>query len=270
MLVRFEDFDWSLTDRELVIFIPNWGRGNYIRRTVEAMETDVSRDRWIIIVGNDCQHEDLLDLEDQNVIYFTFDADRDRPQDRGGGFIRNMAIKRSLSRWFFQRDPEIIIENDFINHILQCTTNMYRLGGPARKTRQGTAKRFLQRQATIAECKQDADVFQINPQHFVYANFAFAVHTQILQDIRGYDEDYGQTYCYDRDLFVRLINKGVTITCDPQCTPIHLWHPTPSFPNTPGTIADYDGMKAMFASKNSKQTIRNPNGWGKGDKCNTL
>lgn len=266
MLVKFEDFDWSLTNRELVIFIPNWGRGNYIRQTIKTMETRVPYDKWIIIVGNDCQHEDLSDLESQNVVYFTFGADRNRPQDRGGGFVRNMVIKRSHSRWFFQRDPEIIIENDFIDHILQCSTDMYRLGGPARKTRQNTTKRFLREQATIAECKQDADVFQINPQYFVYANFAFAVHTKILQDMRGFDEDYGQTYCYDRDLFVRLINNGVMITSDPKCTPIHLWHPTPSFPNTSKTIGDYNEMKAMFASKDPKQIVRNPNGWGEGDK----
>jgi len=266
MLIEFADFDWSLTNRELVIFIPNWGRGNYIRSTIAAMETSVPRDRWIIIVGNDCQHEDLSDLENQNVVFFTFDPDRNRPQDRGGGFIRNMVIKRSQSRWFFQRDPEIIIQNDFIAHILECGTEMYRLGGPARKTRKDTAERFLQGQATVAECRDDADVFQIDPQHFVYANFAFAVLTETLQEIRGFDEDYGQTYCYDRDLFVRLVNKGVKITSDPECTPIHLWHDTPSFPNTPETIADYDMMKEMFASKNPRHVVRNQQGWGEGDK----
>lgn len=266
MLTEFADFDWSLTNRELVIFIPNWGRGNYIRSTVAAMETSVPRNRWIIIVGNDCQHEDLSDLNDQNVVSFTFDPNRDRPQDRGGGFIRNMVIKQSQSRWFFQRDPEIVIKNDFIAHILECATDMYRLGGPARKTRKKTTQRFLQGQATVAECQNDADVFSIDPRHFVYANFAFAVRTKILQDIRGFDEDYGQTYCYDRDLFVRLIKRGVKITSDPECTPIHLWHPTPSFPNTPKTVADYNEMKAMFATKDPKQIIRNPHGWGEGDK----
>lgn len=266
MLVRFEDFDWSLTDRELVIFIPNWGRSQYIRKTVKMMKTKVPQNKWIIVVGNDCQHEDLSDLKDNNVVYFTFDGDRNRPQDRGGGFIRNIAIKRCRSKWFFQRDPEIVIENDFIDHILRCPTDTYRLGGPAKKVRKNTSERFMQGKATIEECKQDADVFPINIQHFVYANFAFAVHTQVLKDMRGFDEDYGQTYCYDRDLFVRLVNNGVAITSDPECTPIHIWHPTPSFPNTSKTIADYDEMKAMFASKDPKQIVRNPHGWGEGDK----
>ena len=264
MLVAFDDFDWSLTDRELVIFIPNWGRGDYIRKTVEAMKTNVPHDKWIIIIGNDCEHEDLSDLKDQNVVYFTFGIDRTRPQDRGGGFIRNMVIKRSLSRWFFQRDPEIIIENDFIANILACPTDYYRLGGPAFKVRENITKQFMQGNATVEQCKQHSQQYAIGPQNFVYSNFAFAVSTQILQEIRGYDEDYGQTYCYDRDLFVRLVNRGVKITSDPQCKPIHLWHVTPSFPNTPQTIADYNGMKAMFASKSAKQVIRNPLGWGEG------
>ncbi len=265
-MVKFEDFDWSITNRELVIFIPNWGRGNYIRKTVENMTTKIPKDKWIIIVGNDCQHEDLSDMKNQNVVYFTFDPDRERPHDRGGGFIRNIAIKRCQSRWFFQKDPEILIENDFIDHILHCQTGMYRLGGPALKTKKDTSQKFMEEQATISECKKNADVFPINPNHFVYANFAFAVRTKILQEIRGFDEDYGQTYCYDRDLFVRLIEKGTRITSDPECTPVHLWHPTPSFPNTLETISDYDGMKKMFASKNSKDIVRNPLGWGEGDK----
>lgn len=266
MLVKFEDFDWSLTERELVIFIPNWGRGNYVHKTLKAMTTKIPCDKWIIIIGNDCQHEDLSNLVDQNVVYFTFDAERDRPQERGGGFIRNMVIKRCRSKWFFQRDPEIVIENDFIDHILQCPTDMYRLSGPTKKVRKGTSERFLQGQATIEDCKQDADEYPINPQHFVYANFAFAVRTQILKDMRGFDEDYGQTYCYDRDLFVRLVNSGIKITSDPECKPIHIWHPTPSFPNTSKTISEYDAMKAMFASKDAKQIVRNPHGWGEGDK----
>lgn len=264
MLVTLDDFDWSVTDRELVFFMPSWGRGHFIRKTVETMKTNISRDRWIIVVGNDCEHEDLSDLKDQNVVYFTFDANRTRPQERGGAFIRNVAIKRSRSKWFFQKDPEIIIENDFIANILNCPTNYYRLGEPGYRIKEDMAKRLMQGHITIAYCKQHSQQHAIDPQHHVYSNFAFAVPTQLLQNIRGFDEDYGQTYYYDTDLFARLQSYGVKITSDPQCNPIHIWHPTPSYPNTPKTKAEYEAMGVMFASKDPKQIVRNPIKWGEG------
>lgn len=264
MLVTLNNFDWSITERDLVIFIPNWGRGNYIRRIIETMKTNIPLDKWIIIIGNDCQHEDLSGLKNQNVIYFTFSPNISRRQERGGSFIRNIAIKRSRSKWFFQKDPEVIIENDFIANILACSTEFYRLSGPACKVYENTSMEFMNHQATIEDCKMNSQKYPVVENDQMFFNMAFGVHTQLLQNIYGYDEDYGETYYYDTDLFFRLMANGVRTTMDPQCKPIHLWHPTPSFPDTSKTKAEYEAMGAMFRSKNPRQIVRNPNGWGEG------
>jgi len=263
MLVTIDNFDWSITERELVFFMPNWGRANFIRRLMSTIKTKIPKNEWIILVGNDRQHEDLSDLEDENVVYFTFEPNVSREQYRGGGYIRNIAIKRCRSKWFFQKDPEVIIEEDFIANIISCPTEFYRLSEPAFRVRQNVTERFMRNKATIQECKEDADTYPIH--NFVYFNMAFGVLTQTLKDMRGYDEDYGGTYCYDRDLYYRLIAGGAKVTMDPECHPIHLWHATPSLPDTEQTIREYNEMKKMFASKDPKQIIRNdPESWGEG------
>lgn len=266
MLVTSDNFDWSITNRELVIFIPNWSRADYIRKTIAKIETVIPPDKWIVLVVNDRIHEDLSDLDGfENIVYLTFGPERTK-EGRGDGFVRNIAIKRCQSKWFFQKDPEIIIQGDFIKHILDCPTDMYRLSGPARKTRRNTTERFLQGQATVKECFQDADQYPINPAKFVYFHFGFAVKTDILRHMRGYDEDYKKMYCADRDLYGRLMAQDVRPTFDQKCKPIHLWHDTPWFPDNSETKGDYAEMQALFATKDPKQFIRNnPDTWGEGD-----
>ncbi len=263
-MITPENFDWSVTNRELVIFMPSWNRGHFVRRTIEIMKTNVPSDKWVIIVGNDCAHEDLSDLYSKNVFYFTFAPDTPRRQERGGAFIRNIIIKRCRSKWFFQRDPEVIIEKDFIKNIIECPTNFYKLSGPIHRVNQETTEKFMKNQATLDDCKRDSKTYPIKKDHFVNFNMAFAVPTKILQEINGYDEDYGETYYYDTDLYYRLMSYGVKITMDQECKPIHLWHPIPSFPNNSKTISEYEAMGIMFNSKNPQETIRNPHSWGEG------
>jgi len=265
-MMTLDSFDWSITNRELVIFIPNWGRGEYVRQTVKTIDTMVPLNKWLVVVINDRIHEDLSDLDGfENTVYLTFGPER-TTEGRGDAFMRNVAIKRCQSKWFFQKDPEIIVTGDFIQNILNCPTDMYRLSGPAQKTREDTTKRFLQGKSTIYECSKDADDYTIDPDKFVYCHFGFAVKTKILRDMRGYDEDYKKMYCADRDLYMRLMAQGIQPTFDPQCHPIHLWHTLPWYPNTPKTKADYAEMQSLFASKDPQQFIRNnPDTWGEGD-----
>lgn len=265
-MITHTNFDWSLTDRELVIFMPNWGRGHFVRKTVEVMNTKIPKDRWVIIVGNDYTHEDLSDLEDQNVFSFTYKPGEPRRKERGGGYIRNIAIKRSKSKWFFQRDPEVVIEHDWIANILNCEADFYRLSGPAYRVKRTITEKFMNDNATINDCKNDSELIPINPNNFVFFNMAFGIRTKILQDMRGYDENHWGTYCYDRDLYVRLMAQNLQVTADPECHPIHLWHETPSFPDTKQTIAEYEEMKRLFATKDPKNFIRNLCGsWGEGE-----
>lgn len=266
MLIKFEDFDWSITNRRLVIFIPNFGRGEYVRKTIQEIKTIVPHKDWLILIINDRIHEDFSDLDStKNIVYLTFGPERNK-EGRGDAFIRNIAIKRCQSKWFFQKDPEIIIQNDFVKHILECQTEMYRLSGPASKVRKGTTQKFLADKATVAECLKDADHYPINENQFVYFHFGFAVKTSILKKMRGYDEEYKKMYCADKDLYARLMSAGIKTTFDQQCKPIHLWHIVPWYPDSPENKANYAEMRAIFANKDPKQTLRNnEHTWGEGD-----
>ena len=265
-MVTLENFNWSITDRKLVIFMPNFGRGEYVRKTVQTIITAIPKENWIVVVINDRIHEDFSDLEkNDNTVYLTFGPERSK-EGRGDAFMRNIIIKHCQSEWLFQKDPEIVIQHDFIKHILECPTDMYRLSGPARKVKRGTTQKFLQDKATIEECFQDSDSYPINKNQFVYFHFGFAVKTSILKGMRGYDEDYKKMYCADKDLYVRLMASEVRPTFDDQCKPIHLWHTVPWYPDNPENKANYESMKSLFASKDPKQTLRNDeHTWGEGD-----
>jgi len=142
---------------------------------------------------------------------------------------------------------------------------MYRLSGPALKVREQTTLKFLKGNATIEDCQSDAESYRIDPNAFVYFHFGFAVKTSILRQMRGYDEDYKKMYCADKDLYGRLIANGIRPTMDQQCSPVHLWHTVPWYPNTEVTKRDYAEMKALFETKNASDFVRNDDSWGEGD-----
>lgn len=263
-MITLDNFDWSITNRELVIFIPNWGRGKYIRKTIATIKTSIPQDKWIVLVINDRIHEDFSDLKNQNVVYLTFGSDASK-EERGDAFMRNIAIKRCCSRLFFQKDPEIIITGDFIAHALNCPTDLYRLGGPAIKVPQDISEQFLQDDATIQDCESKGKPYPIHQHIFVCFHYGFCVPTKILKNMHGYDEDYKLPYCADHDLYDRLMAQGIHPTMDNECHPLHLWHQYPGFQNKSQAKPNYDKMKAIFASKNPKNWLRNPKGWGNGD-----
>lgn len=102
---------------DAVLFIPNHGRGDLVRFSIENIKTYIPNDRWLIIVGNDNVNEDFSDIADRNVRYFTIDVGS--PSERSGSFIRNYFIKRCNARIIIQKDPEVIIVGDFISNIIR-------------------------------------------------------------------------------------------------------------------------------------------------------
>lgn len=260
-----KDFDWSLTNRKLVIMMPNWGRGDYIKKTVETIETVVPAKDWIILVANDGLHEDLYDLDDQNVVFFTFQ--RENISERNGCFIRNFVIKRLQSERVFIKDPEIIIEGDFIRRILvDCDKPLYRLGGDfACKASREITGNFMAGNATIQDCITNSQKHPIYRNQHMIMHYGYSMPVATLQQMKGYDEDYSVSpYCEDRDIFYRFVAQELPVFFDKQCFPIHLWHEMKFFPNTPENAARYEKAKALFHAKDPTNFIRNPNGWGTG------
>ncbi len=262
-MITEKDFDWSLTNRKLVIFLPNWGRGDYIRRTVRTIKTTVPKEDWIVLVANDGLHEDLSDLKDLNVVYFTFQ--RENTSERNGCFIRNFVIKRLQSVLVFSKDPEIVIEGDFIANVLSCDTPFYRLGGPAFKATQEATAQFMANQKTIHYCESHSQRTPVMSHAHMIMHYGYSMPVTTLQQMKGYDEDYSMSpYCEDRDIFHRFIAQGLRPHVDTTCHPIHLWHAMKFFPNTPENSARYEKAKALFRTKDPKNFIRNPDGWGTG------
>jgi len=263
-MVTENNFDWSVTERPLVVFMPNWGRGNYIRKTVAAIKTEIPRDQWIVLVANDGVHEDLSDLKDQNVVYFTFQ--RPNISERNGCFIRNFVLRRLRSAFVFSKDPEIIVVGDFIKRILEdCDRPLYRLGGAAFKADREVTNRFMANDATIDDCIAHSQRLPIMPEQHMIMHYGYSMPVKILQQIRGYDEDYSiSPYCEDRDLFYRLKAMNIRPFVDQSCFPVHLWHEMKFFPNTPENSARYERAKALFRSKDPSQAMRNDNDWGTG------
>ena len=162
MAITQHNFDWAVTERDLVIFVPNFGRKRYLAATLEWFETAVPEDRWITIVVNDGLHEDLSDLAARfNLAWFTFE--RNPVVERNGAMIRNYFIKRCRSRLLCTRDPEILIEGErFVEHVLGLPSGVvYRTGGMGlTETAEGLA---LQRPDSSCELLVGAEPVQEIP-----------------------------------------------------------------------------------------------------------
>ncbi len=267
-MITHREFDWSLTERKVVVFSPNWGRGDYIRHTTRMIKTCVPKKDWIVLVANDGIHDDLSDLESDNVVYFTFD--RENKSERNGCFIRNFVIKRVRSQFLFSKDPEIIVAgSDFISNILTCGHRFYRLGSPACKVSEHVTKEYMAGKANLDRCIQNSRTTSVQANQHQIMHFGYSMLVNILQNMHGYDEDYSNSpYCEDRDIFYRFRAQRLNPFVDQHCFPVHLWHEMKFYPNTPDNKRKYEQSQTIFASKDPKNFIRNtgPEGWGEGKK----
>ena len=71
-MITQDNFDWSLTKKRFVLFVPNYGRKNLFIHSLKNFYTDVGKEAWQIVVVNDGIHEDFSDLNNPNISYFTF------------------------------------------------------------------------------------------------------------------------------------------------------------------------------------------------------
>lgn len=286
-----QNFDWSITDRRIVMFIPNYHRPEQVEFGIRNMVTHLPKDDWVIIIGNDLCHYDFSHLKDLGV--YSFSLDTGRSKCRNSAFIRNYAIKRCQSKIFFQKDPEIIVNGDYLKRAAERGLGWktgYVLGFPKGPTRdileRGVSEiiPFLKEHNLNPEVQGDLEykalgggIFQItlginglsDPEklhkdvlsgaHNIsnWLSYALGIETKVLQEMRGYDESFTSYGYEDSDMICRLMAKGYSITPDYNCTSIHLHHPS--------TVDPYlQDMKQIFVEKQPKQIIRNPLSWGEG------
>lgn len=275
------NFDWDITKRKLVIFLPSFKYSKLTEFSISQIQTKVDPSKWIIIIGNDNVDTDWDYLKYRNVRYFTLLSDNTKP--RNSCFIRNYAIKRSLADVHLQKDAEVVVLGDFIQKAINAQepwrpgkvysldeeqTELYLKTAHLESTVEKYPIEFPSHM--IIDKGVNSDLFYniknvvldadgtVNPS--TYFQYAFGVKTEILQNLRGYDEEYTSYGWEDTDLFCRLHVMQKYIIPDYSCVAIHLYHPR-GFEHEIDTVAV---MKNIFITKNMKELQRNPVKWGQG------
>lgn len=220
------NFDWSVTNRDIVMLIPNYGRRHLILPGLKRFKTDVPRDKWILLIANDCKHEDFSDLEEEfNLAWFTFERE---PVERNGSQIRNFVIKNVQSRILASRDPEIVIHgSDYVKRLLSLRDDQVHRPHGTTELREQDVQMIL-RDDTL-------DVSQLpvkrryragDPKVHEGFHFCFATGVELLRSIGGYDEVFKYTYgLEDCDLLNRLHMSSAEFIMDSNFHGFHLWHP---------------------------------------------
>jgi len=263
-----KNFDWSKTNRELVLLIPNFGRKKYIDIFLSRLITDMwyCKDKWMILIINDGIYESFDDWKKEvsNIDYLTIE--RNNPWERGDGFSRNVAIKYCQSKLLAQKDPEILYTGDFIKGCLEHPDELYRCGKYIYQADEKNTNLFMENKINMDQIKNRSRQIPIMEDRFVFYHYGYCIKTEILRNIGGYDESY-KYYCYaDMDLHERLTKHGIKQYFDYNCQPIHLWHPKPDTKNDPVAIKRENKNKEIYNSKKNGSIIRNVGlDWGEGD-----
>jgi len=263
-MTTFKDFDWSITNRELVLLVPNFGRGRYIRKVIDSLTaTCIEKSQWIILIINDAIHEDFSDLADKNVAYFT--VDRIDKYERGDAFMRNICIKYSQSKMIAQKDPEIFYTNDFIDGCFDNQGVLYRCGGSSYLAKEHDTNEYLSGNIDKDRLIKNADRYPIT-EKFVYWHFGHCAPIESFRNLNGYDEDFKYYGYVDTDMWDRLMKSGLKQRIDSACSPVHLWHPKPHFKTHERDIKRYEAMGRLYNSKINGSIVANNNtNWGEGD-----
>ena len=245
-MITEKTFDWSVTKKDLSIFIPNYGRGQYIRDLIDQFQTKANTRDYSIVIGNDGLHEDFSDLRGRNIFYFTLERSDTSP--RNGCYIRNFFIKRCKSHKIFQKDPETEIRPnngyDWIKEYIDYIDNSSFVR-PAYTLDKGTIPQKIEN---------------------VYANISHRVHwgflssVERLQYIGGYDEDFSLYGYEDTDLYYRLQHCCGDFKLDKNLLVIHHQHPI-----DPSVYKEVNEMGLLYHSKKPSDFIRNKKReWGNG------
>lgn len=252
-------FNWLDTKRDVVIFVPNFGRKHLLIPTLERFKTNIPNDKWIFLVVNDGRHEDLSDLEKYNLKWFTFE--REPANERNGCMIRNLIIKNCQSKWLCTKDPEIIINDDIISKVIDLDDVVYRPGGMIELCDQETHKIIEDPMINLNNLSVLRQ-WQVTPNNYQAFHNCVTIRTQRLKDMCGYDESYTNGYGFeDVDMLMRLKTSKIPIIIDKEIITYHIAHPIiRSFHKT----INYNNIIYNNAMKDL-QIIANQNReWGKG------
>jgi len=242
-------FDWSVTDRKIVVFIPNYSRKSFLVESMKYFHTGLDEKDYIVVVGNDGIEEDFSSLGWKNVVSFTLH--RTPPSVRNGGFIRNYFIKRCQSEYVFQKDPEVVIAADFLAQTV-ASDNITRCGRQ-RILAQAETEGLISGRIPIEQLQQRAAGIGHAP---TFIHYGFGIKTSTLQQMRGYDERFLYYGYEDTDLYNRLVRQGYKMDYPQNLCALHMWH----VPMMRGMVE----TQRVYDNEAGHSFIANPNGWGEG------
>lgn len=260
-MITNKNFDWSQTNKELLFFIPNFGRGKYIRKTIDnTIKTSVPKDKWIILIANDGIEENFDDLKNKNVVYFTLE--RNSLTERNGGFVRNIAIKYGQSKMIAQKDPEILYTGDFIKRSFDHQNVLYRCGECSYSCTKNDTNLYFNNQISADELQKRTPGHPITSEYVCW-HWGHCAPTECFRQLGGYDEDFKYYGFEDADMWNRLMKSGLKQYLDKNCRPIHLHHPKPDVYGN--DKEKYEKMKILYNKKRNAGIIRNVGvNWGQG------
>jgi len=218
------NFNWNCTNKELVIYVPNFGRKHLLIPTLKRFKTIVPYTKWMWLVVNDGIDEDMSDLDKEfNLKWFTFQ--REPANERNGCMIRNMCIKNCMSKWLCTKDPEIIIEGDIISKILDIKDDIvYRPRGMIELFEQNTQQIIDNPFLDLTELPILRQ-WEANDKRNQAFHAGCAIRTQRLKDMRGYDEGYSAGYGFEDWSMLERLKKSTRVIIDNDIQTYHIGHP---------------------------------------------
>lgn len=254
--VNQHNFDWNVTDRELVVFIPNYGRKEYIEATLERFWTNIPRKDWLILVVNDCIDEDFSTYEDYNLKYFTFDR---TPKERNGAMIRNFVIKNTRSRLLMSRDPEIILHSkDALSRSMKIENEVIRANRAIELMEHDTNRIFKDPTIDVSKLKPRRE-YPVNRGCHEGFHFCFCAPSQTLRDLGGYEEAFADYYGYEDVEMLDRLKMHTSIEKDKDLIAYHIHHPR--------RIKFLRGVRdsaGIYKQIRGQKTANNGRVWGEG------
>jgi hypothetical protein len=272
-MITENDFDWSVTERDIVIVLPSVGRKVQLIPGLKRLITTTAlpKENWRIVVMNNCCHEDLSDLQCLNCSYFTLSKSL-QTNYLNGGYARNYVLKRLRSKRVIFRDAEIFHDGDYLSYANQlpvdavgelfAANQVYYngiVGGVSVTASPEVTRAIIDN--PMVDLRTIARIFRMRSYEGMNG-YGWIAPTKMLQDMRGFDEDFDEWGMEDSDIFDRIKASGRPVIRMPQGYPVyatHLFHPPAPFPSGKAC--------RIYKEKDPNQLIRNPNGWGEWKTC---
>lgn len=256
-------FDFTCTKKPLVVFIPNYGRGDYIRKLVSQFKTSVPREYYQIVIGNDGIYENFDDLEEFNIKWFTLP--RSNPTERNGCFIRNYFIKRCQSQYLFQKDPETLILSANLDLIYDAINIAFKYPQFLIKPRiTSSLSRLTTEQLLSYPVKLENIIIDKEDMKFIALHspermhYWFGCPTKTLQEV-GYSEKICLYGPEDQEMWWALEQRKIDVCTINYWNAVHCWHTINS-----SVFHGLSSMHQIFEDIKTGKIERNNEVWGNG------